>query len=343
MPSIVSGLPARPIATTRPSATPIDVRAARRAPGRARARRRSRCRRRRARPARRARRASCRPSRARARRGRRRRRARATRAASLSPRRTAAVRHRGTPARAPARAPRRARPARPAARRRARRGRARRARRRTGTSAHLARLAGREEDLRRRGGTARRMPPRRRAVEAQRRVDLEEVEVRGDADRDRALVDDRRARRVGVVEPGHSAAPAPARPAPRRAGPRARRAARPSAKSGLDLDARDAVARTPSSTSSSPSDGVAPAPRPRRRSSPSRASLADLVGDERGRLGLVELQAAGAAAPRQLGGQEEQEPVLLAGQQAHGAPLSQARAGPPGRRRGTGGPRPVVR
>src|SRR4051794_2974490 len=51
---------------------------------------------------------------------------------------------------------------------------------------HLALLAGREEHLRaRRDRQAH--PPRRRAVEAQRRVGLEEVDVAGHADEDRAL------------------------------------------------------------------------------------------------------------------------------------------------------------
>ncbi len=47
--------------------------------------------------------------------------------------------------------------------------------------------------------------------------------------------------------------------------------------------------------------------------------LAHAVRDDGGGLGLVELQAAAPARPRQLGGEEEQEPVLLGREEPHGA------------------------
>ena len=52
-------------------------------------------------------------------------------------------------------------------------------------------------------------------------------------------------------------------------------------------------------------------------------ALEDVVGDERGRLGLVELEPAGLPTPGQLGGVGEQQPFLLVGGQVHGV-------GPPG-------------
>ena len=197
IPSIVSGLPARPMRDDPPAARRRCSCGARPAPGRRRARRRSRARRRRARRARRGRRASCCRSRAGSGRGRRRRRPRA-RARGRSRRAgRRRLRHRGSPARGRAPAPPRARPSassgpstRPAWPRITRAPP-------NGTRHDLPRDPGAKNTFRR----ARREPhaPGGRAVEAQRAVDLEEVEVRGHADRDVAFVDD--GQRVLVREP----------------------------------------------------------------------------------------------------------------------------------------------
>ena len=45
--------------------------------------------------------------------------------------------------------------------------------------------------------------------------------------------------------------------------------------------------------------------------------LADRVGDHRHRLGLAEPQPAALPLARELGGEEEQQAVLLAGEEAH--------------------------
>ena len=85
----------------------------------------------------------------------------------------------------------------------------------------------------------------------------------------------------------------------------------------LDLDPRAPASATPSPTSATPERAVAGrlglgvgAPVARR--------LDHLVGDQRGRLGLVEPQPARAPLARQLGGEEEEEAVLLAREEAHG-------------------------
>ena len=93
----------------------------------------------------------------------------------------------------------------------------------------------------------------------------------------------------------------------------------PSANRRLDLDARDElrhavehVVLAQQRVAERLDLGVA-APVARR--------LADLVGDQRDRLGLAQQQAAGAPPPRELTGEEQLEAVLLTWQQAHGASL----------------------
>ena len=179
-----------------------------------------------------------------------------------------------------------------------------------GLEEHL--LAGRDRQPHAPGGGA---------VEAQRAVDLEEVEVRRDADRDLALVDDRRApvaarsqlelrlavrRRARGGRPGRAARPA---------GCRRRTAPRPRCRGTSAGDAVEHVVRT------------------ERARSPARLRLG-VVARRRARprtprrqisahgLGLVEPQPARAPLARQLGREEQQQAILLAREEAHGAAVS---------------------
>src|SRR4051794_743996 len=207
------------------------------------------------------------------------------------------------------------------------------ARAREGHGLHRAWLPRREEDLHA-GRHRQAAAPRGGAVEPQRGVDLEEVEVRGDPDRDRALVDDLERDGVGLPEPGHRGLLRPRRRARGAHGVLQHDEPRAVGEGGLDLDARqqvgDAVEHVVLGHDAvAPGDGLGVG-------EAVAGGLADLVGDERGRLGLRQREPAGAAAARELGGQEEQEPVLLAGQQAHGAELSQAGPAPRAVRSGRG-------
>ena len=164
--------------------------------------------------------------------------------------------------------------------------------------------------------------PGRGAVEAQRAVDLEEVEVRRDADRDLALVDDRQ------------------RALPRE--PLERRPPRARAARTEPIGSCSTSSRLPSANSASTStrrtsagDAVEHVGGPERRvagglglgvGAAVARGLADLVGDQRDGLGLVEPQPAPAPPARQLGGQEEQQAVLLAREEAHRRRQSLTRA-----------------
>ncbi len=66
---------------------------------------------------------------------------------------------------------------------------------------------------------------------------------------------------------------------------------------------------------------------------PVARGLAHLVGDQGGGLGLVEPQSAGAPLARQLGGEEQQQAVLLAREEAHGRGSLSRRAARAGRLR----------
>src|SRR4051794_10741688 len=195
----------------------------------------------------------------------------------------------------------------------------------------LARLAGREEHL---GARRHREAhaPRRRALEAQHRVDLEEVHVAGHADEDRSLVEDLDPCR-GALQPRHFGLTGGGRPPGRRPERVLDDDEVPAvAEDRLDLDPRDErphalqdVVLAQDVIGLGHDLGVAQAV---------AGQLADAVGDDRGRLGLVEPQAALAAPSRELGGEEEQQAVLLLGQQPHRLAAYAARARRDGRRSG---------
>ena len=206
-----------------------------------------------------------------------------------------------------------ARPARPAARRPGRRGRGSRARRRTAPAGRRAARRVRRTPSRRRA-IASRMP--HAAARSKRSARLTSKKWKCDVTPTGtvALVDDRRAR-VSLRQP------LDARP-PARGGPVA-----PDRVVQHDSRLPSANSASTSTRGTSVGDAVEHVARRRAPRSP-RASasayeravargLADLVGDQRDRLGLAEPQPARAPLARQLGGQEQQQPVLLAGQQPH--------------------------
>src|ERR671910_371635 len=150
------------------------------------------------------------------------------------------------------------------------------------------------------------------AVEAQHAVDLEEVEVRGDADRVLALVDDGQRGPVGEPRDAHLAL-----------GRRLARADRvvqddQAAAVGeerLHLDPRyqlrhagEDVVRRERAVALRLGGRVGGAV---------AGGLAHRVGDHRHRLRLAEPEPARLPLARQLGGEEQQEAVLLAGEEAH--------------------------
>src|SRR5215213_5030845 len=185
----------------------------------------------------------------------------------------------------------------------------------------LARLAGGEEDLLA-GRDREPHAPRRRAVEAQRAVRLEEVEVAGHPDRHGALVDHGQR----VVARG----PAQLRLALRGRGVRGHRVVQhdqPAAvgEQRLDLDPLHERGH-PVGHVGRPQRAVSGGLRLGVRVSVARR-LDDLVGDQRGGLRLVEPQAARAPLARQLGGEEEEETVLLAREEAHGRGILSRGAG----------------
>src|SRR5215213_7658163 len=149
----------------------------------------------------------------------------------------------------------------------------------------LARRAGVEEDLRS-GGDREPHAPRRRTVEAQRAVDLEEVEVRRDADRHVALVD-------------------------------ARDRHLPREPLDLDLALRRRPRRRDRVVQHEQPAAVGEQRLGLRVRPPVAGGLADVVRDQRDGLGLVEPQAARAPLARELGGEEQQQSVLLAWEEAH--------------------------
>ena len=155
-------------------------------------------------------------------------------------------------------------------------------------------------------------------VEAQPRVDLEEVEVRGDRDRHGGG--------VGHLELDRSAGGAP----PGR-GSSGQRGAGAVQRAGPERLATTA-SRVPSSKTASTCTSVHARPRPAARPRPrARATgldrlgqpgavpgrLADGVGDQRVGLGDVQPQAAGPAGAGQLGRGEDQQPIPLGRCQSH--------------------------
>ena len=174
-------------------------------------------------------------------------------------------------------------------------------------------IAGIEEDLL--AGLDREPhAPRGRAVEAQRAVRLEEVEVRRHADGHLALVDDGERRRPARASPG------PGSPCGGGA----------VAVSGSCSTSSRLPSANSASTSIAPHEvghAVEHVARPERAvarglglrvGAPVAGGLADLVGDQGDGLGLVEPQPAPAPLARQLGGEEQQQAVLLAREEAHG-------------------------
>src|SRR4051794_603463 len=201
---------------------------------------------------------------------------------------------------------------------------------------HLAPLAGREEDLGA-GRHGQAHPPRRGAVEVEHAVGLEEVQVAGDADRHRALVDHVDPGRRGL-QPRHvglAVAVVTGRRAERVLDDHEMAAV---AEGGLDLDAPH---ERPDALEDVllPQERVGPGDHVGVAQAVAR-ELADAVGDDRGGLGLVEPQAARTTRPRQLGGEEEQQAVLLLGQQPHRLrSLVRRRAAGKAERRRIGAPR----
>ena len=179
-----------------------------------------------------------------------------------------------------------------------------------------------------------------RPVERQPRVDLEEVEVRRDADRHVGGVGDRQLHQPGrrrrtrapavMTAPGASS-PSPAAPAPN--GLRTTTMRVPSSKIASTFTSVDDVGHTGQHVVDGEHGGADG--RGLHQPRPVAGRLADGVGDERRGLGHVQPQTPRPPGPGQFGGGEDEQPVAVGRREAHALhAIRRSRPATPGRRIG---------